>query len=309
MQYSGSFLYPACITFVKLSILMQYRRLFSHHSRSFHWQINVLITLVALWGGGIILTAFFLCVPMEKNWNTSVEGTCIPIIPFYYGLQIPNIVTDLLIIVVPIREVMKLALNKRLKTGAITMFALGIVTLVFDIIRLVALLEVTAPGKMLDFTCKFFHFPFKLIVPLTLQSFQITSSTSQFGRRSSPQSLSSQSVFPVSEHSTVALANPRISRTAAPPSATPLPSASSSLRPTIPTSKPQKPPALRPRVRRPPTRRQLRRPRSIGRRSACCWIRKGRSSALKSLTADSAPLEPLFDFSQFCSSFQRNQNA
>lgn len=133
---------------------MQYRRLFSHHSRSFHWQINVLITIVALWGSGIILTAFFLCVPMEKNWNTSVEGTCIPIIPFYYGLQIPNIVTDLLIIVVPIREVMKLALNKRLKTGAITMFALGIVTLVFDIVRLVALLEVTAPGKMMDFTCK-----------------------------------------------------------------------------------------------------------------------------------------------------------
>lgn len=152
VQYSGSFLYPACITFVKLSILMQYRRLFSHHSRSFHWQINVLITLVVLWGAGIILTAFFLCIPMEKNWHPQVEGTCIPIIPFYYGLQIPNIVTDLLIIVVPIREVMKLQLNKRLKTGAMTMFALGIITLVFDIIRLVALLEVSAGNKALDFT-------------------------------------------------------------------------------------------------------------------------------------------------------------
>jgi len=133
---------------------MQYRRLFSHHSKNFHWQINVLITIVAVWGAGIILTAFFLCVPMEKNWHPQVEGTCIPIIPFYYGLQIPNIITDLLIIVVPIREVMLLQLNKRLKTGAITMFALGIITLVFDIVRLVALLELTAPAKMMDFTCK-----------------------------------------------------------------------------------------------------------------------------------------------------------
>jgi hypothetical protein len=133
---------------------MQYRRLFSHTSRNFHWQINVLITIVAVWGAGIILTAFFLCVPMEKNWYPQVEGTCIPIIPFYYGLQIPNILTDLLIIVVPIREVMLLQLNKRLKTGAITMFALGIITLVFDIVRLVALLELTAPDKMADFTCK-----------------------------------------------------------------------------------------------------------------------------------------------------------
>jgi hypothetical protein len=154
-QYSGSFLYPACITFVKLSILMQYRRLFSHHSRNFHWQINVLITIVAVWGAGIILTAFFLCVPMEKNWHPMVKGTCIPIIPFYYGLQIPNIITDVLIIVVPIREVMRLQLNKKLKTGAVTMFALGIITLVFDIVRLVALLRLTAPAKMADFTCEF----------------------------------------------------------------------------------------------------------------------------------------------------------
>jgi hypothetical protein len=128
---------------------MQYRRLFSHTSRNFHWQINVLITIVAVWGAGIILTAFFLCVP---------------IIPFYYGLQIPNILTDLLIIVVPIREVMLLQLNKRLKTGAVTMFALGIITLVFDIVRLVALLELTAPEKMADFTCKSKSFKLLLYV-------------------------------------------------------------------------------------------------------------------------------------------------
>jgi hypothetical protein len=136
---------------------MQYRRLFSHHSRNFHWQINVLITVVAVWGGGIILTAFFLCVPMEKNWHPMVKGTCIPIIPFYYGLQIPNIITDVLIIVVPIREVMCLQLNKKLKTGAVTMFALGVITLVFDIVRLVALLQLTAPEKMADFTCESFE--------------------------------------------------------------------------------------------------------------------------------------------------------
>ena len=34
------------------------------------------------------------------------------------------------------------------------MFALGIITLVFDIVRLVALLELTAPERMADFTCK-----------------------------------------------------------------------------------------------------------------------------------------------------------
>lgn len=222
-QYSGSFLYPACITFVKLSILMQYRRLFSHHSRNFHWQINVLITIVAVWGAGIILTAFFLCVPMEKNWHPMVKGTCIPILPFYYGLQIPNIITDVLIIVVPIREVMRLQLNKKLKTGAVTMFALGIITLVFDIVRLVALLQLNAPAKMADFTCEFrsraarkTHCLDSRLNETELTMIQTTSLTLPSGQRSSPQWQLSQSAFPASALSTDASASLHTTRTVAP---------------------------------------------------------------------------------------------
>jgi hypothetical protein len=195
---------------------MQYRRLFSHHSRNFHWQINVLITIVAVWGAGIILTAFFLCVPMEKNWHPMVKGTCIPIIPFYYGLQIPNIITDVLIIVVPIREVMRLQLNKKLKTGAVTMFALGIITLVFDIVRLVALLQITAPAKMADFTCEFeSRAPSKRCKEPELTIIQTTSLTSPSGQQSSPQWPSSQSAFPASALSTGASASLPTTRTAA----------------------------------------------------------------------------------------------
>lgn len=98
---------------------------------------------------------------------------------FYYGLQIPNIITDVLIIVVPIREVMRLQLNKKLKTGAVTMFALGIITLVFDIVRLVALLQITAPAKMADFTCEFeSRAPSKRYKEPELTTIQTTSLTS-----------------------------------------------------------------------------------------------------------------------------------
>ena len=202
---------------------MQYRRLFSHHSRNFHWQINVLITIVAVWGAGIILTAFFLCVPMEKNWHPTVKGTCIPILPFYYGLQIPNIITDVLIIVVPIREVMRLQLNKKLKTGAVTMFALGIITLVFDIVRLVALLQLNAPAKMADFTCEFESGALRKIYCLDsrlneteLTMIQTTSLTLPSGQRSSPQWQLSQSAFQASALSTGASASLHTTRTVAP---------------------------------------------------------------------------------------------
>ena len=264
---------------------MQYRRLFSHHSRNFHWQINVLITIVAVWGAGIILTAFFLCVPMEKNWHPMVEGTCIPIIPFYYGLQIPNIITDLLIIVVPIREVMRLQLNRKLKTGAVTMFALGIITLIFDIVRFVALLQLTAPEKMMDFTCKSQPRAFKNTCRINsrlqeaeLTIIQTTSSMSPSGQRSSPQWQSSQSAFPVSALFTGASVNPHTTRMAALWSAPTLLFANSSLQPTNRTSRPQSLPVLRRR-----SQRRLRKLRGTGRLCRCYWNQSDRSNDSKNL--------------------------
>lgn len=152
-QFSGSFLYPACITFVKLSILFQYRRVFASHSDGFKWQINFLIVIVTAWGLGIMVTACFLCTPIDKLWNLdpTAPGRCIDIVKFYYGLQIPNILTDVLIIVVPIREVMTLDLTRKLKVGAIAMFLLGAITLSFDIVRLVAMIALKG---VVDQTCK-----------------------------------------------------------------------------------------------------------------------------------------------------------
>ena len=97
---------------------------------------------------------------MPKLWSLdpTTPGTCIDIVKFYYGLQIPNILTDLLIIVVPIREVMLLDLTKKLKVGALTMLSLGIITLIFDIVRLVAMLDLQSAGS--DFTCKLRIIPF-----------------------------------------------------------------------------------------------------------------------------------------------------
>jgi hypothetical protein len=125
------------------------------HSTAFSWQIDILIALVTAWCAGIIFTAFFLCVPMSKLWDLDplAPGTCINIVKFYYDLQIPNILTDLLLIVVPIREVLKLDLTKKLKIGAIMMFLLGMVTFIFDIVRLAVMLQLQSAGP--DITCKF----------------------------------------------------------------------------------------------------------------------------------------------------------
>lgn len=97
---------------------------------------------------------------MAKLWNPTLEGSCINLIPFYYGLQIPNIVTDLLIIIVPIREILLLELTPKLKIGASAMFLLGMITLIFDIVRLVAMVRLESSGP--DQTCKSNVEPFQV---------------------------------------------------------------------------------------------------------------------------------------------------
>ncbi|KAK5743655.1 hypothetical protein LTR17_002562 [Elasticomyces elasticus] len=83
---------------------------------------------------------------MEKIWRPDVPGTCINLVQFYYGLQIPNIITDVWIVVSPIRELMRMELTRKIKTGAIAMFLLGSVTVAFDIVRLVVLLDLGHTG-------------------------------------------------------------------------------------------------------------------------------------------------------------------
>jgi hypothetical protein len=138
--------------FAKLSILLQYRRLFGE-SQDFRWHINLIISLVILWCLTILVVASVLCVPIRKLWEPATPGVCLDLIQFYYGLQVPNIVTDVWIIVSPIWKVLHLDLEKRIKVGATAMFMLGLITLVFDIIRLTAMVRLGYEGP--DLTCTF----------------------------------------------------------------------------------------------------------------------------------------------------------
>ena len=52
------------------------------------------------------------CLPIHKSWDVTgaVAGTCINMYRYYYGLQIPNIITDFAILVLPFNEIYKLRL-------------------------------------------------------------------------------------------------------------------------------------------------------------------------------------------------------
>ena len=80
--------------------------------------------IVITWGVAISLLGFMLCIPVRKIWEPQIQGWCLDLVPFYYGAQIPNIITDIVIVAMPLRIVLRLGLDKKLKVGLGIIFGL-----------------------------------------------------------------------------------------------------------------------------------------------------------------------------------------
>lgn len=114
--------------------------------------VYVVGLIVVLWGFGVILVGSLICIPTQKLWEPTIPGGCIDLSKFYYGLQVPNIVTDAIILLMPMKVVWSLPISKTQKGLLSGIFVVGILTFIFDIVRLVALIDLSKSGS--DTTCE-----------------------------------------------------------------------------------------------------------------------------------------------------------
>lgn len=135
-------LYSILQTFGKLLILAFYLKLGSQ-ARAFLW--SVYFTMFANIGSGIGITLclIFGCKPLRKGWDLTVtEGTCLSRPALYKATTTLGVITDAMVITIPIPMVMKLHTSRSKKIGILLMFAVGGVTLITSITRLHQLIKV-----------------------------------------------------------------------------------------------------------------------------------------------------------------------
>lgn len=125
IQFAESYLYVFTVAFTKASILAMYWRVLP----SFWTRRNVQICgcLVLAWTIAVTIANSLTCIPVQRLWDFSIDGTCFSFSAFYYGIQIPNILTDIYIVVIPLREVFGLTLTGPQKGILVGIF--GIATL------------------------------------------------------------------------------------------------------------------------------------------------------------------------------------
>ncbi|CAG7918512.1 unnamed protein product [Penicillium olsonii] len=142
--YSNNFVYTGCIAFIKFSILALYKRLFA--IRSMNLAVNAMFGFVCLWVVGVYVAGALICIPASKFWDPTVEGACLDPYKFYYGIQVPNILSDLILLIMPMHVVWTLPIPKSQKALLCGVFLVGGLTLVFSVFRLQAMIRLADLG-------------------------------------------------------------------------------------------------------------------------------------------------------------------
>lgn len=128
LLYAGEISYGAGIVLAKLSILVFYRRVFpmahvSHAWRTCWWVLFVFSSLMIV----MTIPGIFQCRPIAFFWDRAIPGGQCSVqgVPFFISTSIINILSDFLILVLPLPALVKLQIGKSKKIGLIGLFLLG----------------------------------------------------------------------------------------------------------------------------------------------------------------------------------------
>ncbi|OAQ89548.1 integral membrane protein [Purpureocillium lilacinum] len=155
--FMAVFTYTLSLVFIKWSILAWYWRLF--HIQSYMKPlIWILFAVVCIWGVAKIIVVSLECFPIEAIWEVfdpdnpldPSEYHCgVDIHKFFLGNAIPNIITDIFIMVLPLPYILKLHLRVSQKVALFGIFVVGTFVTIVSAIRLVFVvgLDLHSPDK------------------------------------------------------------------------------------------------------------------------------------------------------------------
>ncbi|KAL4939189.1 hypothetical protein BDV06DRAFT_225270 [Aspergillus oleicola] len=129
------FLWVLSLSCTKISILFLYLRIFP-----VRWLIVsswATISVIVMWAIATILAGCFICRPFEYNWNkTILGGTCGNQVTSFTVTGVINLVTDVIVLVLPMPSLYKLQMATYKKVTLIAVFGLGFVTCVISVLRI-----------------------------------------------------------------------------------------------------------------------------------------------------------------------------
>ena len=116
--------YLPAVVFPKLAIIVMYLRIFTNRlDRIVCWLMGAL--MIANFVGSMV-AGFVVCIPFEFLWDRTIpDGRCINIIACYRWASFMNILTDVVMLILPLPMIWKMQSSKKVKIGPTITFATG----------------------------------------------------------------------------------------------------------------------------------------------------------------------------------------
>ncbi|KAF2835883.1 hypothetical protein M501DRAFT_941205 [Patellaria atrata CBS 101060] len=148
-------LYNISLSTTKLSIILQYMRVFTTPKM----RISCIIAMVAL---GIVslwtfFSSIFICYPIAYFWDSTIDGKCMNKFAVWYANASLQLFFDVLLIALPMPVIQRLKLGKKQKYALMFVFGLGGFVCLVGILRFENLTRIeksfdptydNAPGAM-----------------------------------------------------------------------------------------------------------------------------------------------------------------
>ncbi|KAF1839992.1 uncharacterized protein K460DRAFT_323779 [Cucurbitaria berberidis CBS 394.84] len=145
ITFAFTMIYIWCLAFLKLSQLALYLRVFNRQLRNL---VYIVGTIVILWAVIFNFVFIFLCNPIAQQWTVYRTGRCFDQILVLKFVIMTNLITDLLIVALPVRCVWQLQMRKTEKFAVLACFGLGLACVVISIARFILMYTIDLVGNL-----------------------------------------------------------------------------------------------------------------------------------------------------------------
>lgn len=117
------------LAFTKVSVLLFYKRVFQ--GEVFAQVTNAMFAIIFFWTVGFFFSNLLQCWPISINWNAyggTAPDRCISETKMYLGQAYSDVLTDLMIIAMPLPCIWAMQLPVRHRIGVSCIFLLGLLT-------------------------------------------------------------------------------------------------------------------------------------------------------------------------------------
>jgi hypothetical protein len=111
LNYIGEIFYSISFPLIKISILLFYREIFP--GRFISISTTCISVFVLMWGIAVLLVTIFSCQPIHGFWDVRTPSKCVDSEKFFWGNSIPNILADILILCLPVKEISQVRMSRK----------------------------------------------------------------------------------------------------------------------------------------------------------------------------------------------------